>query len=165
VKASNDRPLLFILRGRCCPPIPREIIDPRWRTTDRGEHREAAGGLATPLVHALGHPNSPVCRQDQVKLFLGYGVYPAADSTSARKCESVFGVAVDNGELHIAVERSGIYWLPVHNEFIHPQTDQLRHLRQSRETARLEKGTVAPFSWFLGFRRCHPAISFVVVGA
>ena len=75
--------------------------------------------FATTLVHALGDPNSPVCRQDQVKLFLGCGVHPAADSTSARKCESVFAVAVDNGEFHIAVERSGIYWLPVHNEFIH----------------------------------------------
>jgi hypothetical protein len=53
-----------------------------------------------------------------VKLFLGYGVHPAADGTSARKCESVFAVAVDNGKLNIAVERSGIYWLPVHNEFI-----------------------------------------------
>jgi hypothetical protein len=77
----------------------------------------------------------------------------------------VFAVDVDNGEFHIAVERSGIYWLPVHNEFIHLQTDQLRHLRQPRETARLEEGTVAPFSWFLGFRRCHPAIRFAVVGA
>jgi hypothetical protein len=33
----------------------------------------------------------------------------------------VFAIAVDNGELHIAVERSGIYWLPVHNVFIHPK--------------------------------------------
>ena len=121
--------------------------------------------FATTLVHALGDPNSPVCGQDEVKLFLGFGVHPAADSTLARKCESVFAVDVDNGEFHIGVERSGIYWLPVHNEFIHPQTDQLRHLRQPRETARLEKGTVAPFSWFLGFRRCHPAIRFAVVGA
>jgi hypothetical protein len=88
-------------------------------TKDCGEHREAAGAFATTLVHALGDPNSPVCKQDEVKLFLGYGVHPAADSTSARKCESVFAVAVDNGEFHIAVERSGIYWLPVHNEFIH----------------------------------------------
>jgi hypothetical protein len=71
----------------------------------------------------LGDPNSPVCRRDEVKLFLGCGVHPAADSTSARKCESVFAGAVDNGEFHIAVERSGIYWLPVHNEF---------HLHQAR---------------------------------
>jgi hypothetical protein len=34
----------------------------------------------------------------------------------------VFALAVDNGEFHIAVEWSGIYWLPVHNEFIYPQT-------------------------------------------
>lgn len=80
--------------------------------------------FATTLVHALGDPNSPVCRQDEVKLFLGYGVHPAADSASARKCESVFAVAVDNGKLNIAVERSGIYWLPVHNEFI--KTDMVR---------------------------------------
>jgi hypothetical protein len=79
---------------------------------DRGEHGQAAGAFATTLVHALGDPNSPVCRQDQVKLFLGCGDHPAADSTSARKCESVFAVAVDNGNLHIAFERSGIYWLP-----------------------------------------------------
>jgi hypothetical protein len=59
-----------------------------------------------------------VCRQDEVKLFLGYGVHPTVDGTSARKYESVFAVAVDNGELHIAAERNGIYWLPVHNEFI-----------------------------------------------
>jgi hypothetical protein len=75
----------------------------------------------------LGDPNSPVCRQDEVKLLLGYGVHPTADGTSARKCESVFAVAVDNGELHIAVERSGIYWLPVHNEFIRPQNDRERN--------------------------------------
>jgi hypothetical protein len=80
--------------------------------------------FATTLVHALGDPNSPVCRQDEVKLFLGYGVHPAADSASARKCESVFAVAVDNGKLNIAVERSGIYWLPVHNEFV--KTDMVR---------------------------------------
>ena len=89
------------------------------RAADRGEHRQAAGAIATTLVHALGDPNSPVCGQDEVKLFFGLGVHPAADSTLARKCESVFAVAVDNGEFHIAVERSGIYWLPVHNEFIH----------------------------------------------
>ena len=124
---------------------------------------KAARSVATTL--ALGDPNSPVCGQDEVKLFLGYGVHAAADSTSARKGESVFAVAVDNGKFHIAAERSGIYWLPVHNEFNHPQTDRLRHLRQPRETARLEKGTVAPFSWLLGFRRCHPAIRFAVVGA
>jgi len=35
----------------------------------------------------------------------------------------------------------------------------------TRDAARLEKGTVAPLSWFLGFRRCHPAIRFAVVGA
>jgi hypothetical protein len=75
----------------------------------------------------LGDPNSPVCRQDEVKLLLGYGVHPTADGTSARKCESVFAVAVDNGELHIAVERSGIYWLPVHSEFIRPQNDRERN--------------------------------------
>ena len=146
----------------------------------KNEHDESAGSskvrenfaifvtkqkLKPALNKRLGDPNSPVCRQDKVKLFLGYGVHPTADGTSARKCESVLAVAVDNGELHIAVEWSGIYWLPVHNEFIHPQTDQLRHLREPRETARLEKGTVAPFSWFLGFRRCHPAIRFAVVGA
>jgi hypothetical protein len=74
--------------------------------------------FATTLVHALGDPNSPVCRQDEVKLFLGYGVHPTAHGTSARKRESVFAVAVDNGKLNIAVERSGLYWLPVHNEFI-----------------------------------------------
>ncbi len=72
--------------------------------------------------NALGDPNSPVCGQDEVKLFLGYSVQPAADTTSARKSESVFAVAVDNGEFQIAVERSGIYWLPVHNEFIYPLT-------------------------------------------
>jgi hypothetical protein len=64
---------------------------------------------APPAFEPLGDPNSPVCRQDEVKLFLGYGVHPAADSTSARKCESVFAVVVDNGELHVAIERSGIY--------------------------------------------------------
>jgi hypothetical protein len=57
------------------------------------------------LVYAIGDPNSPVCRQDEVKLFLGYGVHPTVDGTSARKYESVFAVAVDNGELHIAAER------------------------------------------------------------
>ncbi len=94
------------------------------------------------LVHALGDPNSPVCGQDEVKLFLGFGVHPAADSTLARKYESVFAVDVDNGEFHIALERSGIYWLPVHNEFIHPQTDQLPHLRDSREKQRVVIQTV-----------------------
>jgi hypothetical protein len=74
--------------------------------------------FAATLVHALGDPNSPVCGQDEVKLFFGFGVHPAADSTLARKCESVFAVAVINGEFHIALERSGIYWLPVHR--IHP---------------------------------------------
>jgi hypothetical protein len=70
--------------------------------------------FATTLVHALGDPKSPVCGQDEVKLSLGYGVRPAADSTPARKCESVFAVAVDSREFHIAVERCGTYWLPVH---------------------------------------------------
>jgi hypothetical protein len=94
------------------------------RAADCRQYREVAGAFATTLVHALGDPNSPVCRQDEVKLFLGYGVHPAADGTSARKCESVFAVAVDNGKLNVAVERSGIYWLPVHNEFI--KTDMVR---------------------------------------
>jgi hypothetical protein len=69
--------------------------------------------LATTLVDALGDPNSPVCRQDEVKLLLGYGVHPTADSTSARKRESVFAVAVDNGELY----RSGRspHWIKVKN--------------------------------------------------
>jgi hypothetical protein len=96
-----------------------------WSGTRRGGLRrisQSTGAFATTLVHALGDPNSPVCGKDEVKLFLGYGVQPAADNTSAGKCESVFAVAVDNGEFHIAVERSGIYWLPVHNEFIYPQT-------------------------------------------
>jgi hypothetical protein len=76
--------------------------------------------------------------QDEVKLFLGYGVHPAADSTSARKCDSVFAVAVDNGEFHIAFERSGIYWLPVHNEFIHHPViyDRFRERRWSFEMLR-----------------------------
>jgi hypothetical protein len=84
-----------------------------------GSISPSCGAFATTVVHALGDPNSPVCGQDGVKLFLGYGAHPAADSTSAGKCDSVFAVAVDNGEFHIAFERSGIYWLPVHNKFIH----------------------------------------------
>ena len=89
---------------------------PRWRRRlwPRTAYRGAAGAFATTLVHALGDPNSPVCGQDEVKLFLGFGVHPAADSTLARKCESVFAVDVDNGEFQIAVEWCGIYWLPVH---------------------------------------------------
>jgi hypothetical protein len=44
VKASNERQLLFIYYGgRCRPPIPRETIDPRCRTPDRGRHRQGAG--------------------------------------------------------------------------------------------------------------------------
>jgi hypothetical protein len=72
----------------------------------------------------LGSPRPPVCRKYAVKLFLGFGVDPPADDPPTRKYESVFAVAVDNGELHIAIERSGIYWLPVHNEFHPPRTDQ-----------------------------------------
>jgi hypothetical protein len=97
------------------------LLTRRTKAAGSGEHRQAPGACATTLVHALGDPNSPVCRQDEVKLFLGCGVHPTADGTSARKRESVFAVPVDNGYLHIAVERSGIYWLPVHNEFIHPK--------------------------------------------
>ena len=110
---------------------------------DRGEYREAARGFRETLVPALGDPNSPVCRQDEVELFLGYGVHPAADSTSARKRESVFAVAVDNGEFDITVERSGIYRLPVHNGF-HPPNDRERKQRD------LRKAKVPLFSWFLG---------------
>jgi hypothetical protein len=98
-----------------------KIIGAGRGAADCGEYRRATGAFAATLVHALGDPNSPVCGKDEVKLFLGYGVQPAADNTSAGKCESVFAVAVDNGEFHIAVVRSGIYWLPVHNEFIYPQ--------------------------------------------
>ena len=46
----------------------------------------------------------------------------------------MFAGAVDNGEFHIALERSSIYWLPVHNEFIRARK------MTARETARLEKG-------------------------
>jgi hypothetical protein len=49
VKASNDQPLVFIYYGEGGPPIPREIIDPRCRTLDRGRPGQAAvfvGGLA-----------------------------------------------------------------------------------------------------------------------
>jgi hypothetical protein len=60
-----------------------------------------------------------VCRQDG-KLLFGLGVHPTADKTLARKRESVFAVVVDNGEFHIGAERSGIYWLPVHVDFIPP---------------------------------------------
>jgi len=64
-----------------------------------------------------------VCRQDG-KLLFGLGVYPTADKPPTRKRESVFTVAVDNGEFHIGAERGGIYSLPVHNELIHLLTAQ-----------------------------------------
>jgi hypothetical protein len=45
----------------------------------------------------------------------------------------VFAGAVDNGEFHIAVERSGIYWLPVHNEFSAPRLLRWRHAIYSND--------------------------------
>jgi hypothetical protein len=51
--------------------------------------------------------------QDEVKLFFGFGVHPAADSTLARKCESVFAVAVDSGAVGagvVARRRAGEGW-------------------------------------------------------
>jgi len=60
-----------------------------------------------------------VCRQDG-KLLSGLGVHPTADKTLARKRKSVFAVAVDNGKFHIGAEGSGVYWLPVHVDFIPP---------------------------------------------
>jgi hypothetical protein len=99
------------------------------RATDCGGPSPSSRRFLRP---ALGDPNSPVCRQDE-KLFVGCGVHPTADSTSARKCESVFAVAVDNGELHIAIERDGIYWLPVHNKTIHLKPTRGSHLKQPRK--------------------------------
>jgi hypothetical protein len=76
--------------------------------------RRIAANIATKtLVHQLRSPNSPVCRQDG-KLLFSLGVQPTADKPPTRKRESVFAVAVDNGEFHIGAEGSGIYWLPVH---------------------------------------------------
>jgi hypothetical protein len=51
VKASNNRPLVFILlRGRCRPPIPREAIDPQCRATDRSRHCQATRAIAEGLI-------------------------------------------------------------------------------------------------------------------
>ena len=46
VKASNGH----LLWGRYRPPIPREVIDPQRRTTDRGGHRQAAGVAASKVI-------------------------------------------------------------------------------------------------------------------
>jgi ATP dependent DNA ligase domain len=35
--------IVKLLRGRCRPPIPREVVDPRCSTTDRGRHRQHTG--------------------------------------------------------------------------------------------------------------------------
>jgi hypothetical protein len=58
-----------------------------------------------------------MCRQDG-KLLFGHGVHPIADKTLAGKRKSVFAIVVDNREFHIGAERSGVYWLPVHVDFI-----------------------------------------------
>lgn len=60
-----------------------------------------------------------MCRQYVVKLFLAFGVDPPADNTATREYEGVRAFPVDNGEFHIAIERSGIYWLPVHGGINH----------------------------------------------
>jgi hypothetical protein len=73
----------------------------------------------------LGGPNPPVCGQYVIKLLLAFGVDPAADNTPTREYESVFAVAVDNGEFHVAVEGSGIYWLPVHGRTIDHKLDHV----------------------------------------
>jgi hypothetical protein len=63
----------------------------------------------------LVDPIPPVCRQYVVKLFLGFGVDPPADDAATWECERMFALAIDDGEFHIPIERSGLYWLPIHN--------------------------------------------------
>ncbi len=49
---------------------------------------------------------------------LGLGVQPTPENTAARKDERVRPVVTDDGQFQIAVERCGVYWLPLHSSII-----------------------------------------------
>ena len=82
VKASKNRPLLFIYHGKVMPPIPREIVDPQCRETERPPWQTSASTSYTvrsrnrdqfPRIVAFHHSGrTPTAADARHGYYLGY---------------------------------------------------------------------------------------------